>query len=157
MSFRIYKGDTLVTEGDSPLSITGIQPNTDIPKGEYQAVRVINNRESERVDIPAFRTLPVKVTGVTVSPKTLNSESGKDDGADITATVQPSNATNKTVSYKVEPITEGLSVSSSGRIEWTTDVPAGTYIVTATTQDGSKTDTCQLTLVEPEPDPQSEE
>lgn len=154
MSFRIYKGDTLVIEGDSPLSITGIQPNTDISKGEYQAVRVINNRESERVDIPAFKTLPVKVTGVTVSPKTLSSESGKDDGADITASVQPSNATNKTVAYKVEPATEGLTVNASGRVEWTASVPSGEYTVTATTQDGNKTDTCQLTLVEPEPDPE---
>ena len=61
--FRVYKDDEVVVEGVSPLSITGISPNTDVAKGEYQIVRVINEKESERVDIPAFKTLPVKVTG----------------------------------------------------------------------------------------------
>lgn len=57
-TFRIYKKDgTKVTEGVSPLFITGIASDTAIAKGDYQAVRVVNNTESTKVDIPAFTTL----------------------------------------------------------------------------------------------------
>ena len=148
--FRVYKDDEVVVEGVSPLSITGISPNTDVAKGEYQIVRVINEKESERVDIPAFKTLPVKVTGVTLSPKTSTGETGTAGEQQLTAAVAPSNATNKTVVYSIAPITDGLSVNASGKITWTEDVPAGTYTVTVTTADGSKTDTSTLVLSEPE-------
>lgn len=58
-TFRIYKKDgTKVVEGTSPLSITGIAANTQVVKGDYQAVRVTNDVESAKVDIPAFKTLP---------------------------------------------------------------------------------------------------
>src|SRR5690625_5303041 len=57
--FRIYKGDTVIIEGESPLAITGLDPNTDVEKGEYQVVRVDGDKESDRVDIPAFTTLSV--------------------------------------------------------------------------------------------------
>lgn len=57
-TFRIYKKDgTKVTEGASPLAITGLAAETVVAKGDYQAVRVINDVESQKVDIPAFTTL----------------------------------------------------------------------------------------------------
>lgn len=55
--FKLYKGDTVVDEGESPLTITGLEPNTEVAKGEYQVVRVDDDKESERVDVPAFTTL----------------------------------------------------------------------------------------------------
>lgn len=56
--FKIYKKDgTKVAEGASPLSITGVAAETTVAKGDYQAVRVINDIESGKVDIPAFTTL----------------------------------------------------------------------------------------------------
>lgn len=55
--FKIYKGDDVVAEGQSPLAITGLQPETNVAEGEYQAVRVEDDKESDRVDIPAFTTL----------------------------------------------------------------------------------------------------
>ena len=50
--FRIYKGNTVVIEGESPLSITGVASDTQVAKGTYQAVRVEDGVESDRVDIP---------------------------------------------------------------------------------------------------------
>lgn len=149
MSYKIYKGEAVVVEGESPLTITGIAPNTTVASGDYKATRVDGERESEKVDIPSFKTLPIVVTGVTLSPKTSTGESGKADGANLTAAVAPANATNKTVSYSIAPTTAGLTVSASGRVEWTAAVPAGTYTTTVKTADGNKTDTHVLTLTEP--------
>ena len=155
--YKIYKGESVVVEGESPLTITGINPNTDVAAGEYQAVRVEGDRESERVDIPAFKTLPINVTGVTLSPKTSNAELGTEGTRQLTATVSPSNATNKGVSYAIAPSATGLSVNNSGLISWSADTPAGEYTTTVTTADGSHADTHVLTLTEPEPDPEPEE
>lgn len=153
MTFKIYKGDAVVAEGESPLAITGINPNTDVAAGDYQTVRVYGDKESERVDIPAFKTLPIAVTGVTLSPKTSSAESGTAGTRQLTATVAPANATNKNVSYAIVPTTSGLSVNNSGLISWSDAVQAGTYTTTVTTTDGNKTDTHVLTLIEPEPEP----
>jgi hypothetical protein len=155
MPFKIYKGDTAVAEGESPLTITGVAPNTDVAAGEYQATRIDGDRESDRVDIPAFKTLPIAVTGVTLSPKTSTAEAGTAGSRQLTATIEPTNATNKGVTYSISPTTTGLTVSNSGLIEWTEDVTAGQYTTTVTTDDGGKTDTHTLTLTEPpEPDPE---
>ena len=66
-TFKIYKGQTEVVSGTSPLTITGMEPNTSVPVGEYQVTRVVNGKESERVDIPAFKTLSIAVTGLEFS------------------------------------------------------------------------------------------
>lgn len=154
MPFKIYRGDEVVTEGESPLNITGLEPNTEIDAGEYQAVRVDGDNESDRVDIPAFTTLPIDVTGVSLSPKTSNAEAGTAGNRQLNATVSPSNATNKSVSYAISPDADGLAVSGSGNITWTESTPAGEYTTTVTTDDGEYTDTHVLTLTEPEPDPE---
>lgn len=60
MPFKIYKGDAVVVEGESPLSITGLPPATSVAAGEYQVVRVDGGKESTKVDIPAFTTLPTE-------------------------------------------------------------------------------------------------
>src|SRR5690606_14577683 len=116
--------------------------------GEYQATRVDGDRESERVDIPAFTTLPIAVTGVTVSPKTSNAVAGTAGTRQLSATVSPANATDKSVTYSIAPTTTGLSISNSGLISWTDAVPAGQYTTTVTTNDGAKTETHVLTLTD---------
>lgn len=150
--FKIYKGQDVVVEGESPLTITGLEPNTDIATGTYQAVRVDGDKESERVDIPAFKTFPIAVTGVTIAPKTSTGETGTTGERQLTATVAPSNATNKAVTYSIAPSATGLAVNASGKVTWTAETPAGTYTTTVKTTDGNKTDTHVLTLTEPEPE-----
>ncbi len=99
-TFKIYKGQTEVVSGQSPLTITGMEPNTSVSAGEYQVTRVVNGKESERVDIPAFKTLSIAVTGLEFSPKTSTADAGTAGSRQITATVLPENATNKKVTYK---------------------------------------------------------
>lgn len=146
MSYKVYKGDELIaTTDEKEYTVTGLEPNTEYP---FSVSQVIGDKESEKATI-TVKTKPISVTGVTVAPKTLESDAGKADGANVSATVQPSNATNKNVTYKVEPTTDGLTVNASGRVEWTANVPVGEYTITATTADGNKTDTCKLTLKQP--------
>lgn len=146
MSFKIYKGATMVVEGASPLAIMGIAPNTNVATGDYQVVRVENGKESAKVDIPSFKTLPIAVTGVTLAPKTLSGTEGTAGSGQLTHTVAPAGATNKAVTYSVAPTTAGLAVTNAGLVSWTDTVPAGAYTVTVKTTDQSKTDTAILTI-----------
>ena len=157
MPFRIYKNGEVVAEGDSPLAINGIEPNTDVADGEYQASRFDNDIESERVDVPGFKTLPVEVTGVAVTPKNSSAVAGTAGTRQLSATVSPEDATDKSVTYSIMPNAEGLTVSSAGLISWTEEVPFGVYITTVTTADGGFTDTNSLTLNEPETEEPVEE
>ena len=141
--FRIYKNDELIVEGESPLTITGIEPNTQVVEGTYQAVRVENEEESERVDIPAFKTLPIKVTSVTVAPKTNNLE--VDGTRQLNATIEPSNATNKKVTYESDN-DEVATVNSSGLV---TAIGEGKATITVKTVDGNHTDTATVNVTKP--------
>ncbi len=149
MSFKIYKDDEVITEGESPLTITGLDPNTEIAEGEYQAVRVEGDKESERVDIPTFMTLPIDVESVTVSPKSNNLEVGKT--RQLNVEIEPSNATNQDVAYASD--NEAIAtVDANGLV---TAIAEGTATITVTV-DG-KTDTATVNVTEPEPDPEEGE
>ena len=142
--YIVYKGEeVIVPAGPSPLEITGIEPNTDVPAGTYQVGFADGG---EKVNVPAFKTSPIAVTGLEFSPKTSTADAGTAGSRQITATVLPENATNKKVTYEITPETEGLAVSETGNITWTEAVPAGVYTTTGTTEDGKKTAQHTLTL-----------
>lgn len=139
--YKIYKGDSVVVEGESPLTITGIDPNTDVEAGTYQAVRVDGQKESERVDIPAFKTLPIDVESVSVSPKNNNLEIG--DTRQLNVTIEPSNATNQDVAFTSD--NEAIAtVDANGLV---TAIAEGTTTITVTV-DG-KTDTATVNVTRP--------
>lgn len=147
--FKIYKGESVVVEGESPLTITGLDPDTNVAEGEYQAVRVEGDKESERVDIPTFMTLPIDVESVTVSPKSNNLEVGKT--RQLNVEIEPSNATNQDVVYTSD--NEAIAtVDANGLV---TAIAEGTATITVTV-DG-KTDTATVNVTEPEPDPEEGE
>ena len=88
------------------------------------------------------QTVPttVTVTGVTLNKTSLNLVEGGSET--LTATVAPSNATNKTVSWKSSDASTA-SVDANGKV---TAVKAGSATITVTTADGSKTATCSVTV-----------
>lgn len=143
MSYKIYKGDAVVVEGESPLTITGIAPNTTVASGDYKAVRVDGERESAKVDIPTFKTLSIAVTGVTIAPKTASLVIGATQ--QLTPTVLPANATNKAVSY-ASSAAGVATVNASGLVA---AVAVGTATITVTTTDGAKADTVVITVTAP--------
>lgn len=83
---------------------------------------------------------PISVTGVTVSPTTASLEIGGTQ--QLTATVSPSNATDKTVSWSTSN-SSVATVSSTGLV---TAVGTGSATITVTTTDGHKTATCSVTV-----------
>ena len=82
----------------------------------------------------------IPVTGVTVSPTIATIAVGGTQ--QLTATVQPSNATDDTVTWSTSNATFA-TVSSSGLV---TAAAAGNATITVTTTDGGKTATCAVAV-----------
>lgn len=89
----------------------------------------------------------VTVTNISVTGVSLNKTSMSlyiDEEDTLTATVNPSNATNKDVTWSSSD-SSVASVDNSGKV---TARKAGTATITVTTTDGSKTATCTVTVSE---------
>jgi hypothetical protein len=82
----------------------------------------------------------VPVTGVSVTPTTATINTGATQ--QLTATVSPANATNKTVSWSSNN-TAVATVNASGLV---TGVSQGSAIITVTTQSGNRTATSTITV-----------
>ena len=145
-TLNVYKGEEVVgsaerqEDGKAKVTIDGLEANTDYPAGTYQVSFSNENGESEKVDVPSFKTKPIAVTGVTIEPKTVSVD--VDATTKLNSTVAPSTATNKAVSYKSSD--EAVAtVSSNGTV---TGVAEGDATITVTTQDGNKSDTATVTV-----------
>jgi uncharacterized repeat protein (TIGR02543 family) len=91
------------------------------------------------VTVTAATAGPVPVTGVSLNKTSLSLTAGGSET--LTATVSPSNATNKTVSWTTS--NSGVATVSDGTV---TAKSAGTATITVTTADGNKTATCAVTV-----------
>ena len=144
----------VITTSTQTLSFTGVSATWDTIKGYGSNFGIrINCRRNSRNTTAYFyiygaeievtyTAAEVHVTGVDVSPATATIEVG--ETTTLTATVSPSNATNKTVTWS----TSNSSVATvvDGVV---TAVSAGSARITATTQDGSYTDYCDVTVTQP--------
>ncbi len=84
--------------------------------------------------------LPVATTGVTLNKNSISLVTG--DMETLIATVTPDNATNKAVSWKSSDTTVA-TVDSNGKV---TAMKKGMATITVTTEDGSFTDTCEVSV-----------
>lgn len=89
----------------------------------------------------------VAVTGVSINPTSANLQIG--GSTDLTATVLPANATDKSVSWSSSN-TSVATVNNNGHVS---AVAAGTATITVTTTDGNKTATCSVTVTAGPPVP----
>jgi len=83
---------------------------------------------------------PVAVTGVSVSPETMDLEIGQN--GNVTASISPENATNQNVSWSSEDELVA-TVNSSGQVS---AVGVGQALIVASTADGSFEDACIVTV-----------
>jgi uncharacterized protein YjdB len=89
---------------------------------------------------------PVSVTGVTLSQSALNLETGR--VGNLTATIQPANATNQDVTWSSNN-TAVATVASNGLDAAVVAVSVGAATITVATADGNKTATCAVQVVPP--------
>ena len=80
------------------------------------------------------------MTGVTLNKTTLTLKVGASET--LTATIAPTNASNKNVTWASSNATIA-TVDASGKV---TGVAKGTATITVTTEDGGKTATCTVTV-----------
>jgi uncharacterized protein YjdB len=89
--------------------------------------------------IVTVKTAGIQPTSVTIAPNPVTIEIGK--WQQLTVTVLPSNATDKTVTWTSN--SRAATVSSSGIVSGS---EAGTATITVKTNTGAKTDTCIVTV-----------
>lgn len=82
----------------------------------------------------------IKVTGVSLDLQSLSMTEG--ESSTLTATVAPSNATDKSVTWSSNT-TAVATVDDNGKV---IAVKAGEATITVTTKDGGKTATCKVTV-----------
>ena len=112
----------------------------------YQYRCVVSNSAGSVTSDAATLTVnaaTVPVTGVMLSETELSLYTG--NTAPLTATVQPSDATNKAVTWNTSDNTVA-TVDENGTV---TAVGAGEATITVTTEDGRKTATCIVTVTVP--------
>ena len=138
MAYNVYKGDELIaTIDEKEYTVEGLEPDTEY---SFSVSEVLGDKESEKATV-IVKTKPIAVTGVTIAPKTNNLEVGAT--RQLNATVEPSNATNKSVAYTSD--NEAIAtVDANGLV---TAIAEGTATITATV-DG-KTDTATVNVTRP--------
>ena len=112
-------------------------------KGEGTAIITVTTKDGGYTASCMVTVSVIHVNGIQISDTTLNLYVG--DIHQLTATVLPSNAENKNVTW-TSSNTSVVQVSSNGRI---TAKGKGTAVITVITVDGSFTDTCTVTVIEP--------
>ena len=126
--------DETIAEVDEYGKVTGIA------EGETIVVVMSENgglTDRATITVTGF----IEVTGVTVEPKTLNL--APEETGQLTATVEPEDASDKTVSWASDD-DDIATVSDSGLV---TAVAEGTVFITVTTTESSFADKCEITIV----------
>ena len=159
--------ETNATENDgtdtnnTQIEFTGIYTEYEFTKGRYNSVLSAWEKASAKgvvvdtryglADVSTFFNAvqtpdtvaasgTVHVTGVTLTPSTASIEVNEE--VQLTATVAPASATDKTVSYGSSD-TGVATVTAGGKVK---GISAGSAVITVTTTDGSFKDVCAVTV-----------
>ena len=138
--FRILKDGKTVVEGDFPLTIPNLTPNTEYKAGTYKYEYEVDGRVSDQHDVWAIKTKPVAVTGISLDKTTLALKVGA--SGQLTAIIAPTNASDKGFTFSSSD-TKVATVDNDGKV---TAVANGTATITAKSNDGGKTATCAATV-----------
>jgi uncharacterized protein (TIGR02145 family) len=139
---------TVLPENASNKSVTWTSSNTAVAtvnNGLITTLTVgtanitVTSQDGNKTATCALTVNPVPVTSVTLSQTTASLFVG--DAQQLTATVQPSDATNKTVTWASSD--PAVATVANGLI---TALTVGTANITVTTQDGNKSATCAVTV-----------
>jgi hypothetical protein len=136
----------VVTWSSANESIATVDAETGVVTGVSAGEVAITATSTEDTDLSGSYTVTVvsstiAVTGVTLDAHTLNLKML--NNATIAYTIAPANATIRTVTWSSSD-ENIVTVDANGKI---TPVSAGTANIIVTTDDGSKTDACAVTVI----------
>ena len=131
-------GSNPVVKQGEPTTV-GLTPGATIEDEALAVTDTVKKLELVEAQEPATKE-PVNVSGVTLSKSDLLIEEGK--GAQLSATIHPVGADNKSVSWKSNDPSVA-TVSSKGYVS---AKKAGSATITVTTVDGGKIATCLVTV-----------
>ena len=135
--------ELLLSNGkESTLSITTDGSSNKLSVDNSSTLNLVEGRVDSNATVTIANGSTVNVTGVSLNKTTLTLTEG--GSSKLTATVNPSNATNKNVTW-VSSNSNVVSVDSKGNVK---ALKAGTATITVTTQDGNYKATCQVTVNE---------
>lgn len=136
--------DMQVTTANTALTVNGtvdrLQADANVTVGGNGH---INEKTGAGEAVGSVKIDVTKVDRVTLEPNTLTLEKGEKET--LTATVAPTNATNKGVTWSSS--NPEVATVDNGVV---TAVSAGEAIITVTTEDGAKTATCKVTVNAPQ-------
>lgn len=153
----VYHNDEVIKEepesptGKTTVTISGLDSNTDYNTGHFKVSWLENGLESDKKDVPSFKTDTIAVTSIEVSEDTLAIDVGTQ--AQINATVQPSNADVKDVTYSSNNKAVA-TVTDNGMIE---AIKSGNATITVKSVDNSQVIAKVKVAVEDIEDTQPEE
>ncbi len=126
------------TNWTTSTTFTGLSANTEYT---FYARKAADGyyKVSEASAGATIKTSPISVTGITLDKTELTLDKG--NTAQLTVTVEPSNATDKSYTYSIGSTAVATFDSSTGKV---TAVGAGKTTLTVTTTDGSKTASCTI-------------
>ncbi len=132
------------SSNESVVAITNVLENTATIQGNKTGTATITAATEDGSYTDACTvTVRVPATGITIATESLSLPIG--DSFTLEASVQPSNATNQNIMWSSSN-THVATVSSDGIVTATGD---GTATITAKTEDGSFTATCEVTVTVP--------
>lgn len=154
-TLNLYKGESLLdtkeaVEGKAKVTITDLEPNTEYSEGTFQVTWQNENGESDRVNVPSFKTDSVGVTNITVENDSITIKVG--ETSDINAQVEPDNATDKSLSFTSDS-DNIATVDDSGSV---LGVEAGTATITISSSDNSVEKQVTVTVEEDVPEEPSD-
>ena len=140
---EVIKRQPAAERGRTTVTIDGLESNTTYDEGDFKLAWTDGNLESDKVNVPEFKTNKVGVTNITSTPDTVSLTVGETQ--QINTVVTPDGANNKSVTYSTnnQPVAtvtqDGLiTAESSGQATITVksnDDPTVTSKVRVTVKD----------------------
>ena len=102
-TLKVYKGAEVVgsaergVDGIAKVTIDSLTADTDYAAGLYQVAFSNENGESEKVNVPSFKTKPTTTTTTTAKPTTTTTTTVAPTTTTTTSTVAPTTTTTTTV------------------------------------------------------------
>ena len=109
----------------------------------YVAANTAGDQQAQVYPLNSDHAVYVSVTGVALSDSSISLDISETH--QLEATISPSDALNKNVSWSSD--SSGVATVSGGLV---TAVSMGTATITVTTEDGGHTDTCEVTVYDPD-------